>query len=118
MTWSAVLVGSAEIPAAMAFWSGETSGFGAWCFLMYSSSSGRNLASTFLIGQAAPSARPQMVVPGVRPMLSAIWPRTSRSSSRPPPALIRLKVLYIQVVPSRQGVHWPQLSWAKNRDVL
>ena len=46
-------------------------------------------------GQAAPSARPQMVVPGVRPMFSAIWSSTSRSSSRPPPALIRAKALYI-----------------------
>ena len=31
---------------------------------MYSSSSPRNLATPFLIGQAAPSARPQIVVPG------------------------------------------------------
>ena len=32
---------------------------------------GRNLARAFLIGQAAPSARPQIVVPGMMPMLLA-----------------------------------------------
>jgi branched-subunit amino acid ABC-type transport system permease component len=34
------------------------------------SSSGRNLAIAFLSGQAAPSARPQMVVPGMMPIES------------------------------------------------
>ena len=40
----------------------------------------------FLTGQPAPSARPQIVVPGMMPMLSPTSTRMSRSSSRPPPA--------------------------------
>ena len=46
-------------------------GAGVWWRRMYSSSSPRNLATPFLIGQAAPSARPQIVVPGMMPMLLA-----------------------------------------------
>ena len=74
-----------------------------WWVRMYSSSSGRNLAIAFLIGQAAPSARPQIVVPGVRPIVLAIVSMISRSSSRPPPPLIRLTVLYIQPRPLAAG---------------
>ena len=46
--------------------------------VMNSSKSGRNLAMAFLTGQAAPSERPQMVVPGMIP----IEPATSCSRSR------------------------------------
>ena len=72
----------------------------------------------FLIGQAAPSARPQIVVPGMMPRLLARLSMRSRSSSRPPPDRIRWIIVFSQPVPSRQGVHCPQLSWAKKRQVL
>ena len=32
--------------------------------------------------------------------------------------MIRSSICSAQAVPSRQGVHWPQLSWAKNRQLL
>ena len=31
---------------------------------------------------------------------------------------MRSSIVSAQAVPSRQGVHWPQLSWAKNRQLL
>ena len=34
------------------------------------------------------------------------------SSSTPPPASMRSVIFFIQSEPSRQGVHWPQDSWA------
>ena len=33
-------------------------------------------------------------------------------ASTPPPSNIRSVIFFIQSEPSRQGVHWPQLSWA------
>ena len=39
----------------------------------------------------------------------------SRSAGLPEPRRIRSSTRSIQVVPSRQGVHWPQDSWEKNR---
>ena len=45
----------------------------------------------FLIGQAAPSARPQIVVPGMMPIVSPISSSRSRSFSRPLPALMRFE---------------------------
>ena len=84
---AAVLARSAEIPAAI-LERRVTRGRGVWWVLMYSSSSGRNLARTFLTGQAAPSARPQIVVPGVMPhVVRPSGKRMSRSSIRPPPCL-------------------------------
>ena len=47
-------------------------------------------------------------------MLSPTSRRRSRSVSRPSPCSIRYSTFWIQPVPSRQGVHLPQLSWAKN----
>ena len=38
----------------------------------------------------------------------------SRSSRRPSPASMRRRILWSQGVPSRQGVHWPHDSCAKN----
>ena len=42
--------------------------------------------------------------------------RRSRASSdlrpTPPPSSMRSVIFFIQSEPSRQGVHWPQLSWA------
>ena len=70
------------------------------------------------MGQAAPSARPQIVVPGMMPIESPISKSSSKSCNRPRPALIRWSISRAQRVPSRQGVHWPQLSWAKNRQLL
>ena len=61
--------------------------------LMYSSNSPRNLRIAFLIGQAAPSARPQIVVPGMMPIVSPISSSRSRSFSRPLPALMRSSIV-------------------------
>src|SRR5438105_10208957 len=47
-------------------------------------------------------------------MLSPTSRRRSRSVTRPSPYSIRYRTFWIQPVPSRQGVHLPQLSWAKN----
>ena len=78
--------------------------------LMSSSNSPRNLAIAFLIGHAAPSARPQIVVPGMIPIELAMSSSSSRSFSRPLPALMRCTIRSAQLVPSRHGVHWPHDS--------
>ena len=58
-------------------------------------------------GQAAASPRAQMVWP-------SIWVETSSSRSisvgSASPIAIRSSTRHIQPVPSRHGVHWPQLS--------
>src|SRR5690606_32573879 len=58
-------------------------------------------------GQAAASPNAQMVWP-------SIWPAALRSISRSSVvarmSAIRTSMRYIQPVPSRHGVHWPQLS--------
>ncbi len=60
-------------------------------------------------GQAQASPKAQMVRP-------SIWWATDSSVSMSPgvalPATRRSVIFFIQVEPSRQGVHWPQLSWA------
>lgn len=73
--------------------------------LMYSSNSARYLLIAVLIGQAAPSARPQMVVPGIVPMDAEISSSKSISLNLPCPARIRSRILVDHAVPSRQGVH-------------
>ena len=70
------------------------------------------------IGLAIHRANPQIVVPGMMPIVSPISNSRSRSLRRPRPALIRSSIDSDQAVPSRQGVHCPQLSWAKNRQLL
>src|SRR5690606_13274894 len=59
-------------------------------------------------GHAAASPNAQMVWP-------SIWPAAvrsiSRSSSVARLSAMRVSMRYIQPVPSRHGVHWPQLSW-------
>jgi len=50
-------------------------------------------------------------------MLSAISRRRSRSLGRPCPSMIRRRIFSSQVVPSRQGEHFPQDSRAKNRTI-
>ena len=57
----------------------------------------------FLMGQAAPSARPQIVVPGMMPIESPISSSRSRSFSRPRPALIRSSICKAQCVPFAAG---------------
>ena len=58
-------------------------------------------------GQAAPSPKAQMVWP-------SIWVVTSSSMSISRlwarPSAMRVSTRHIQPMPSRQGVHWPQLS--------
>src|SRR5690606_17773897 len=58
------------------------------------------------------SEKGQMVRPAICP--GRLF-KTSRSSGRPCPASIRPRIRATQLVPSRQGVHWPQDSAAKNR---
>src|SRR5436309_1469316 len=85
---------------------------------MTSSNSRRNLRTSVFTGHPAPSASPQMVVPGMIPIRSATSTSTSRSSRRPCPRRSRSVILSIQPVPSRHGVHWPHDSWLKNWQTL
>src|SRR5918999_1700770 len=61
------------------------------------------------IGETAPSPSAQK---DLNRMLSPTSFMMSMSSSRPPPRSIRLRTFTIHQVPSRQGVHFPQDSWA------
>jgi hypothetical protein len=73
---------------------------------MYSNS-GRKCLMKLCTGQAAASPKAQMVWPSMRrETLSS----RSRSSRLPCPARMRNSTRFIQPVPSRQGVHWPQDS--------
>jgi protein O-mannosyl-transferase len=72
----------------------------------------RYLLMNVRVAQAVPSARPQIVVPGMMPWVFSSSISISRSLARPPPSRMRSRILCIQAEPSRQGVHWPQDSWA------
>ena len=61
------------------------------------------------MGLVAPSPRAQNERPKIASQMSL---RVSMSSGRPWPASSRPRILRIQSVPSRQGVHLPQDSWA------
>src|SRR5512141_1669884 len=76
------------------------------------SNSERNFLIPETTGTAHESLSTQMVVPV---MLSARESNVSRSSIVPWPSRIRSTIFVIHAVPSRHCVHWPQLSWAKNR---
>ncbi len=54
---------------------------------MYFSNSPRNLRMAFFRGQAAPSAKPQIVVPGMMPIVSPISSNRSRSIKTTLPCL-------------------------------
>ena len=71
------------------------------------SNSCRNFVRPDTTGVAHESLSTQMVLPL---MLSEICSSVSRSSGVPPPFSMRRRILAAQVVPSRQGVHCPQLS--------
>src|SRR6185503_5473312 len=62
------------------------------------------------VAHAVPSARPQIVVPGMMPIVFSSSSSISRSFARPPPSTMRSRIFRIHALPSRQGVHWPQLS--------
>jgi hypothetical protein len=68
-----------------------------------------NFWTKLCVGQAQASPKAQMVRP-------AIWSATALSrapsSGRAWPWTMRPVIFFIQSEPSRQGVHWPQLSWA------
>ena len=51
-------------------------------------------------------------------IVSPISSNSSKSLMRPRPARMRLSMSSDQSVPSRQGVHWPQLSCEKKRQLL
>src|SRR5690606_34505731 len=59
------------------------------------------------IGHAAASPKAQMVWPSICPAAARSM---CRSSTVAVPSTTRLTMRYIQPVPSRHGVHWPQLS--------
>ena len=69
--------------------------------------SSRKRELALAIGATAPSARAQSTLPLMRPKRASI---VSRSSMRPSPSTQRWSIFSIQVVPSRQGEHLPQLS--------
>src|SRR5690606_35398147 len=58
-------------------------------------------------GQAAASPKAQMVWPSICPAAVRSMCRSSSVASR---LAMRVSMRYIQPVPSRHGVHWPQLS--------
>src|SRR5690606_21271591 len=76
-------------------------------FTMRYSNSSQKWRRKPCIGQAAASPKAQMVWP-------SIWPAAARSMCRSStvalPSATRVTMRYIQPVPSRHGVHWPQLS--------
>ena len=78
----------------------------AWAYPLNSSP---NFATKLWVGHAQASPKAQIVRP-------AIWSATlfssAPSSARASPWTIRAVIFFIQSEPSRQGVHWPQLSWA------
>src|SRR6185436_2448310 len=74
-----------------------------------SSKSARNLVRKPSMGHAAASPSAQMVLPA---MPCAIEASSSTSPAWPSPSATRVQTRASQPVPSRQGVHWPQLSWA------
>mmetsp|Transcript_70310 Transcript_70310/g.187336 ORF Transcript_70310/g.187336 Transcript_70310/m.187336 type:complete len:256 (-) Transcript_70310:688-1455(-) len=81
---------------------------------MRSSMSGRKLRIRPCTGQAAASPRAQIVCPSIcLEISSSIW----ISPSEALPTVKRCMMLYIQGTPSRQGVHWPQLSCLKKAEM-
>src|SRR5271165_5911120 len=73
----------------------------------WSSNSFRYFCMYEMIGMAAASPSGQNVRPS---MFSARYFKLSISFATPPPACMRVSVFFIQSVPSRQGMHQPQLS--------
>ena len=86
--------------------------------LTRASNSLRNLFIIVRTAQLLPSASPQIVVPGPIPIDPAISSNRSRSLLVPSPRSILQSILYVQSVPSRQGVHWPHDSAAKNLQIF
>src|SRR4029079_108936 len=74
--------------------------------IMYSNS-WRKCLRKLCTGHAAASPSAQMVWPSMRPATST---SSCRSDFCPSPAMIRRMTRFIQPVPSRHGVHWPQDS--------
>src|SRR6266498_2571653 len=73
------------------------------------SNSSRKYWRAETIGLTAPSPRAQKERPKIESQMSF---SVSMSSLRPAPVSSRVRILAIQSVPSRQGVHLPQDSWA------
>src|SRR6185312_4367613 len=74
---------------------------------MRRSISGRKCRSNPCTGQAAPSPKAQMVWPSIC-LVTSNSMSISRFCARP--SAIRVRTRHIQPMPSRHGVHWPQLS--------
>src|SRR5438046_5051897 len=68
-----------------------------------------NFSTKLCVGHAHASPNAQIVRPA---MLSPIVLSVFGSSTTPPPPNIRSVIFFIHSEPSRQGVHWPQLSCA------
>ena len=64
------------------------------------------------VAQAVPSAKPQMVVPGMIPCVFSSSMQHVEVFAPALPSRMRSRIFRIQALPSRQGVHWPQDSWA------
>src|SRR5262245_17345869 len=95
------LVGNADALGAAPY--GRTPSFAAFL-----NSSG-NFARKLWVGQEQASPKAQTVRPA---MLSATFLSTAGSLSAPSPSSMRVVILDIHRLPSRHGVHWPQLSCA------
>src|SRR5690606_24487040 len=89
-------------------------------FLTWASTSSRKYSLRAMTGETAdgPSGQIVVILGGqLRPTLipSDTAMSRSRSIALPCPSSIRRRIISIQVVPSRQGVHWPHDSWAETR---
>src|SRR4029077_848429 len=78
-------------------------------FRARAANSSGNFWTKLCVGQAQASPNAQMVRPA---MLSPMFCSVFGSPVTPPPNNMRPVIFFIQSDPSRQGVHWPQLSWA------
>src|SRR5205807_7261627 len=77
--------------------------------LRWSSNSWRNFSTMEIVGSAAASPSGQNVRPS---MFFEISPIRLMSVVVPCPSWKRVRIFFSQVVPSRHGMHQPQLSWA------
>src|SRR5207247_1805829 len=105
-SWAMGTVGISSFSiSSLGVYSGGRGG-GTGFFARAANSSG-NFSTKLCVGHAHASPNAQMVRPA---MLSPMVLSAFGSSTTPPPRNMRSVIFCIQSEPSRQGVHWPQLS--------
>ena len=99
-------INSSSISSSGVYSGGRGGGTG---FRARAANSSGNFSTKLCVGHAQASPKAQMVRPA---MLSPTVLSVFGSSTTPPPRNMRSVIFFIQSEPSRQGVHWPQLSCA------